>query len=60
MEKTILNDFELNSHFVGEPLTITAVMTVILAAVMAVVVYRLFMSGEGSVTIPGGWKFSWE
>ena len=60
MKRKILSEIELKNHVVGEPLTITAIMTVILAAVMAVVVYRLFMSSEGGVTIPGGWKFTWE
>jgi hypothetical protein len=55
-----LDENELKNHVVGEPLTVTAVMTIVLAAVMAVVVYRLFMSQEGGVTIPGGWKFTWE
>ena len=50
---------ELNETKAGE-ITIAAVMTVMLAAVMAVVIYRLFMSDEGSATIPGGFKFSWD
>ena len=50
---------ELNETKAGE-ITIAAVMTVMIAAVMAVVIYRLFMSDEGSATIPGGFKFSWD
>lgn len=41
-------------------LTLTAVLTVIAVSLMAVVVYKLFMSKEGSSAIPGGWKFTWK
>lgn len=54
-----LNSFEMQNQIVGEGITVTAVMAVIVIAVMAIVVYRLFMSGKGGVTVPGGWKFSW-
>ena len=50
---------ECQQHKVGEGVTLAAVMAVAAIAVMAVVVYRLFMSGKGSAAIPGGWKFSW-
>ena len=40
--------------------TLTAVLTVCAIALMAVVVYKMFMSTEGSSTVPGGWKFSWK
>ena len=50
---------ECKEHKVGEGVTLAAVMAVAAIAVMAVVVYRLFMSGKGSAAIPGGWKFSW-
>lgn len=54
-----MNDMELKQQVVGEPITLTAVMAVVAAAIVAVIVYRLFLSNKGSVTIPGGWKFSW-
>lgn len=41
-------------------ITLAAVMAVCAIAIVAVVVYRLFMSKEGSSTVPGGWKFSWK
>ncbi|MBO7615531.1 MAG: hypothetical protein J6T15_07570 [Bacilli bacterium] len=44
----------------GEVITVTTVMAVVLAAVIAVVVYRLFRSGKGTLTVPGGWKFDWK
>ena len=59
MEYVKLTKSECDSHYVGEGLTLTAVMAVAAVAVMAVVVYRLFMSGKGSAAIPGGFKFSW-
>ena len=59
MESKLLTNQELTKIVVGEPISVAAIMTVVLAAVMAVVVYRLFMSSKGGVTIPGGWKFSW-
>ena len=44
----------------GEVITVTTVMAIVLAAVIAVIVYRLFRSGKGTVTVPGGWKFDWK
>ena len=44
----------------GELITVATVMAVVLAAVMAVVIYRLFRAGKGTVTVPGGWKFDWK
>ena len=55
----ILNDQELDLIKGGEPLTLTAVLAVLATAIVAVIVYRLFMSEEGSTTLPGGWKFTW-
>ena len=55
----ILNDEQLDLIVGGEALTLTAVMAILATAIVAVIVYRLFMSEEGSTTIPGGWKFTW-
>lgn len=41
-------------------ITLAAVMAICAIAIVAVVVYRMFMSKEGGASIPGGWKFSWE
>ena len=54
-----LSESELSSIYVGEAITLTAVMAVMAAAVMAVIVYKLFISDKGNATVPGGWKFSW-
>ena len=59
MKYQIMNKEEMQNHYVGEALTLTAVMAIVAVAVMAVVVYRLFRSGKGGVNVPGGWKFSW-
>ena len=59
MTYTLLSEEEMQNHYVGEALTLTAVMAIVAVAVMAVVVYRLFRSGKGGVNVPGGWKFSW-
>ena len=59
MNYILMNQEEMQNHYVGEAITVTAVMAILTVAVMAVVVYRLFRSGKGGVTVPGGWKFSW-
>ena len=56
----VLNDQELKEIVAGEALTLTAVMAMLATAIVAVIVYRLFMSEEGSTTLPGGWKFEWQ
>ena len=59
MNYQIMSQEEMQNHYVGEAITLTAVMAIVAVAVMAVVIYRLFRSGKGGVTVPGGWKFSW-
>ena len=59
MKYEILSKEECQNYYVGEGITLAAVMAIAAIAVMAVVVYRLFMSGKGSAAIPGGFKFSW-
>lgn len=59
MKYVQLSRKEMTSHLVGEAITLTAVMAILCIAVMAVVVYRLFMSNKGSAAVPGGWKFTW-
>lgn len=55
-----LSEKELVNHHVGEAITLTTVMAVIAVALVAVIVYRLFLSKDGKVSIPGGWKFEWQ
>ena len=59
MKLQLLTPEEMDNHYVGEAITVAAVMAIVTVAVMAVVVYRLFRSKKGGVTVPGGWKFSW-
>lgn len=57
--KRTLTEKECKEIVTGE-VTLAAVMTICAIAIVAVVVYRMFMSKEGSSAIPGGWKFSWK
>lgn len=59
MNYRILSNDEMANIYGGEAITVASVMAVLCAAVMAVVIYRLFMSKKGTTTIPGGWKFTW-
>lgn len=59
MQYEVLNQKECRQIVVGEAISLTAVMAIAAIAVMAVIVYRLFVSNKGGASIPGGWKFSW-
>ncbi|MCQ2815197.1 MAG: hypothetical protein MJ227_02775 [Bacilli bacterium] len=59
MNKILLTEEELQNHYVGAAITLTTVMAVIASALMAVVIYKLFISNKGTTTVPGGWKFTW-
>ena len=59
MKYEILSEEEMQNQVSGEALTLTAVMAILATAIIAVVVYRMFMSEKGSTTVPGGWKFTW-
>ena len=59
MKQHLLTEEEMKNHYVGEAVTLTAVMAIVAVAVMAVVIYRLFRSSKGGVNVHGGWKFSW-
>lgn len=51
---------ELSMYVGGEPVSLAAVMAVMIVAISAVIVYRLFMSSTGKATIPGGFQFEWK
>jgi hypothetical protein len=55
-----LSEQELMSYIGGEPVSLAAVMAVMIVAISAVIVYRLFMSTTGKATIPGGFQFEWK
>ena len=59
MNYQILSKEKMSQTCGGEAITVASVMAVLCAAVIAVVVYRLFMSKKGSAQVPGGWKFTW-
>ena len=58
MELVKLSDVECSKIKSGEAITVAAVLGVMAAAVIAVIVYKVFLSNKGSANI-GGWKFSW-
>ncbi|MEY3609978.1 MAG: hypothetical protein RLZZ264_499 [Bacillota bacterium] len=51
---------ELTTLKGGEPVSLTAVMAIMIVAISAVIVYRIFMSSSGKATIPGGFQFEWK
>ena len=59
MNYRALSKEEMSNLKGGEAITVASVMAVLCTAVIAVVVYRLFMSKKGSAAVPGGWKFTW-
>ena len=59
MKYKLLNEKEMEELKGGEAISVAAVMAVLCSAIIAVVVYRLFMSKKGSAAVPGGWKFTW-
>ena len=54
-----LSQKKMKTIITGE-IALATVMAICAIALMAVIVYKLFMSNEGSSTVPGGWKFSWK
>ncbi|MEN9819534.1 MAG: hypothetical protein RL379_312 [Bacillota bacterium] len=51
---------ELSTLKGGEPVSLAAVMAIMIVAISAVIVYRIFMSSSGKATIPGGFQFEWK
>ena len=54
-----LSKKDMQTIVTGE-VALTTIMAICAIALMAVVIYKMFMSNEGSSTVPGGWKFSWK
>ena len=50
---------EMKLVVTGE-IALATVLTICAIALMSVVIYKLFMSSEGSTAVPGGWKFTWK
>lgn len=59
MKYQLLSEKELSSTYSTGAVTLTTVLAILSAAIIAVVVYKLFVSKKGSASVPGGWKFSW-
>lgn len=57
--KNKLSTKEMKSIVTGE-IALATVMAICAIALMAVIVYKLFMSNEGTSQVPGGWKFTWK
>ena len=54
-----MTEEEMIAEECGAAVTLAAVMAVLASAVLAVIVYKLFISKKGTAQIPGGWKFTW-
>ncbi len=54
-----LSKKDMQTIVTGE-VALATVMAVCAIALVAVIMYKMFMSEEGSSTVPGGWKFSWK
>ena len=53
-----LSEKDMRTIVTGE-VALATVMAVCAIALVAVIMYKMFMSDEGSSTVPGGWKFTW-
>lgn len=54
-----LNFNELNLIKPGEAITLAVVVAIMAIGLLAVVIYRVFMSDETTIKLPGGYQFSW-
>lgn len=54
-----LSQKNMQTIVTGE-VALATIMAICAIALMSVVIYKLFMSNEGSSTVPGGWKFTWK
>ena len=59
MKPIPLTKIEMDSIVCGEALTLATVMLVFTAVILAVVAFKLFMSPDAKITLPGGYKFEW-
>ena len=60
MDKIPLMTNELASIKCGEAITLAAVMSIMVIAIITVVIYKLYSPGDGTVQLPGGYKFQWK
>ncbi len=59
MDKTKLSIEELDSIRPGEPISLAAVIAIMAIGLLAVAIYRIFMSDSGNIKLPGGYQFQW-
>ena len=57
MDKVPLTEYELQNTRPGEAITLAGVMAILVTAIVVVVVWKLYSTSDGSVTLPGGYKF---
>lgn len=60
MDRMPLSSCELESRKCGEAISLAGVMAIMVIAIVTVVIYKLYTSGDGSVQLPGGYKFQWK
>ncbi len=60
MDRIPLSSCELESTRCGEAISFAAVMAIMVIAIVTVVIYKLYTSGDGAVQLPGGYKFQWK
>lgn len=58
MDRIALSDLEMSKMFCGEAITLAAVLAILTISIVAIVVFKLYQSSDGSVTLPGGYKFT--
>lgn len=58
--KVKLSAAEMSRTTGGEAITIAGMMAILIVGIVAVVCYRFFVSEKGTVTLPGGFKFTWD
>ena len=54
-----MTEQEMLEETSGAGITLTAVMAILATAIIAVIIYKLFLSKKGTTSVPGGWKFTW-
>lgn len=57
MDRMPLSLCELESTKCGEAISLAGVMAIMVIAIITVVIYKLYTSGDGTVQLPGGYKF---
>ena len=57
MRKIPLSESELESIRPGEAITLAGVLAIMAVAIVAVIVYKLFIKDTGKVKLPGWYSF---